>query len=136
MNQVKVSAKRHLAKTISYRIISTLIGFLIMWGVTGKVEIGAAFGVIELLYKPIQYYIHERIWYKWISYGLIKVSPVKRIKTRNPRLFKKVPTPPQQEPRVIKETEKPTPPPSQIIKEGEDPTPEIKRLTYTKKSDQ
>ncbi len=133
MNQVKVSAKRHLAKTISYRIISTLIGFLIMWGVTGKIEIGAALGVIELLYKPIQYYIHERIWYKWISYGLIKVSPVK---TRNPRSFKKVPTLPQQEPRVIKETEKPTPPPSQIIKEGEDPTPEIKRLTYTKKSDQ
>jgi uncharacterized membrane protein len=121
MNQVKVSAKRHLAKTISYRIISTLIGFLIMWGVTGKIEFGAAFGVIELLYKPIQYYIHERIWYKWISYGLIKVSPVKQMKTKNPRVFKKVP-PPQTEPRIIKEGEQP-------------PLPEVKRLTYTKKSD-
>ena len=68
MSQIKVSAKRHLAKTISYRIISTLIGFLIMWGVTGKIEFGAAFGVIELLYKPIQYYIHERIWVK-ITWG-------------------------------------------------------------------
>ena len=65
-----VSPKRHVAKTISYRIISTVIGFLIMWMVTGSVKIGAAFGIAELVYKPIQYYIHERVWYKWIRYGL------------------------------------------------------------------
>ena len=141
MNQVKVSAKRHLAKTVSYRIISTLIGFLIMWTITGKIEIGAAFGVIELLYKPIQYYIHERIWYKWISYGLIKVNPVRRVKTKTTRSFKKIPNPPQQEPRVIKEGVQPekvikTEP--VMVKEsilGISELPEIKRLTYTKKSD-
>lgn len=65
-----VSAKRHLAKTISYRLLSTLIGFLIMWWVSGSIKIGTAFGVAELLYKPIQYYIHERIWYKYIKFGL------------------------------------------------------------------
>ena len=65
-----VQNKRHVAKTISYRIISTLIGFLIMWFATGSVKVGAAFGVAELLYKPIQYYLHERIWYRWIKYGL------------------------------------------------------------------
>lgn len=65
-----VSAKRHIAKTISYRIISTLVGFGVMWAVTDSVKVGAAFSVAELLYKPIQYYIHERIWYKWIKYGL------------------------------------------------------------------
>lgn len=65
-----VTKKRHLAKTASYRIISTLIGFLIMWMATGSVKIGAAFGVAELVYKPIQYYIHERVWYKWIRFGL------------------------------------------------------------------
>jgi len=64
--------KRHIAKTISYRIISTLIGFLIMWWVSGSIKVGAAFGVAELVYKPIQYYIHERIWYKFIKYGLKK----------------------------------------------------------------
>lgn len=67
---MKVSAKRHVAKTISYRIISTLIGFTIMWIATGSIKIGAAFGFAELVYKPIQYYIHERVWYKWIRYGL------------------------------------------------------------------
>jgi uncharacterized membrane protein len=65
-----VERKRHIAKTISYRIISTLIGFVIMWWVSGSIKVGAAFGFAELVYKPIQYYLHERMWYKWIKYGL------------------------------------------------------------------
>jgi len=65
-----VQRKRHIAKTISYRILSTLIGFLVMWWISGSIQIGAAFGVVELVYKPVQYYIHERVWYKFIKYGL------------------------------------------------------------------
>jgi len=65
-----VSKKRHLAKTISYRVVSTTIGFLIMWLASGSVKVGAAFGVAELVYKPLQYYIHERIWYRYIKFGL------------------------------------------------------------------
>ena len=65
-----VQKKRHLAKTISNRIVSTGIGFLIMYAVSGSIKIGAAFGVAELVYKPLQYYIHERIWYRWVKYGL------------------------------------------------------------------
>ena len=148
MSQIKVSAKRHLAKTISYRIISTLIGFLIMWGVTGKIEFGAAFGVIELLYKPIQYYIHERIWYRWISYGLIKVNPVTKVKNKKTENipFRKINDHLQEilsKPKVIKEGVQPekvikTEP--IIIKESvlgitEPPKEKIKKLTYTKKSD-
>jgi uncharacterized membrane protein len=41
-----------------------------MWWISGDIKIGAAFGIAELIYKPIQYYIHERIWYKFIKYGL------------------------------------------------------------------
>ena len=67
-----VERKLHIAKTISYRVISTLIGFVIMWWVSGDIKVGAAFGIAELVYKPIQYYIHERIWYKWIKFGLRK----------------------------------------------------------------
>lgn len=65
-----VEKKRHIAKTISYRIVSTAIGFFLMWFMSGSVKVGAAFSVAELVYKPIQYYIHERIWYKWIKFGL------------------------------------------------------------------
>lgn len=67
-----VDKKRHIAKTISYRVISTFVGFLIMWWISGSVEIGAAFGVVELVYKPVQYYLHERMWYRFIKYGLKK----------------------------------------------------------------
>lgn len=67
---MKVTRSRHIAKTISYRLISTAIGFITMWVVSGSIKVGAAFGVAELLWKPIQYYIHERVWYKWIKYGI------------------------------------------------------------------
>jgi uncharacterized membrane protein len=67
---MEVTKKRHIAKTISYRVISTTIGIAVVWGVSGSLKIGTAFGVAELVYKPIQYYIHERVWYRWIKYGL------------------------------------------------------------------
>jgi len=65
-----VSYKRHILKTISYRFISTTIGIVVVWGVSGSLKVGTAFGIAELVYKPIQYYIHERVWYKFIKYGL------------------------------------------------------------------
>jgi uncharacterized membrane protein len=65
-----VQSKRHLAKTISYRLVSSGVGFLIIWLSTGSVKVGATFTIAELVYKPIQYYVHERIWYKYIKFGL------------------------------------------------------------------
>jgi uncharacterized membrane protein len=69
---MKIDAKRHIFKTISYRIISTGTGFFFLYITTGSIKVGAAFSIIELVYKPIQYYIHERIWYKFIKFGLKK----------------------------------------------------------------
>lgn len=67
---MEVSKKRHIAKTISYRVISTTIGISVVWFFSGSLEVGTAFGIAELVYKPMQYYIHERVWYRWIKYGL------------------------------------------------------------------
>jgi uncharacterized membrane protein len=67
-----VSYKRHILKAISYRIVSTTIGFLAMWFFTGSIKIGATFSVIELVWKPIQYFLHERIWYTFSDYGIKK----------------------------------------------------------------
>jgi uncharacterized membrane protein len=67
-----VQSKRHIAKTISYRLVSSGVGFVIVWLSTGSVKVGATFTIAELVYKPIQYYIHERIWYKYIKFGLKK----------------------------------------------------------------
>jgi uncharacterized membrane protein len=65
-----VDRARHIAKTITYRITSTIIGFIIVYLLSGSLEIGVSFSFIEIIYKPIQYYIHERIWYRWIKFGL------------------------------------------------------------------
>lgn len=78
----KVTVKRHLAKTVSYRLVSTAVGFVIMWWATGSIKLGAAFGLAELLYKPIQYYIHERVWYRWIKFGLVEEKKPKAKKVQ------------------------------------------------------
>lgn len=67
-----VEKRRHLAKTISYRLISSGIGFFIMYFATNSIKVGAIFSFAELVYKPVQYYIHERVWYRYIKYGLKK----------------------------------------------------------------
>jgi uncharacterized membrane protein len=45
-----------------------------MYMFTGSIELSGAFSTIELIWKPIQYYIHERVWYK-IKYGIKKNTP-------------------------------------------------------------
>lgn len=61
------SKQRSLAKSITYRLISTATGFLVVWLLSNNLKIGAMFSVVELIYKPLQYYIHERLWQrvKW-----------------------------------------------------------------------
>jgi uncharacterized membrane protein len=65
-----IDVKRHILKTISYRIISSSLGFLTMWYLSGDVRIGAAFSLGELFLKPFIYVLHERFWYKYIKYGV------------------------------------------------------------------
>jgi len=72
-----VLQRRHIAKTISYRLISTGSGFMLVYFATGSLKMGATFSIAELLYKPIIYYIHERAWYKYITYGLKEESTKK-----------------------------------------------------------
>jgi uncharacterized membrane protein len=67
-----VSYKRHLAKTISWRVIGTLDTFLLSWFITGSIKMGAAIGGIEIITKMVLYFIHERVWYKFSKFGLNK----------------------------------------------------------------
>lgn len=76
-----------------------------MWWATGDIRFGAAFGVAELVYKPIQYYIHERVWYRWIKFGLVEDKKPKAKKIQINEVETKVLNEVQPEP-IIKE---PTP---------------------------
>ncbi|WP_299119809.1 DUF2061 domain-containing protein [uncultured Winogradskyella sp.] len=57
-------SKRHLAKTITWRIIGTLDTILLSWFISNDFNIGIQIGVFELITKMILYYIHERVWFK------------------------------------------------------------------------
>jgi len=50
-----------------------------MWLITKNIKIGLMFSFTELIFKPIIYFLHERIWYKWIKFGIIKKIPIKGI---------------------------------------------------------
>jgi len=65
-----VSYKRHIAKTISWRIIGTLDTVLISWLITGSWKLGVSIGGVELITKMILYFFHERVWYKFSKYGI------------------------------------------------------------------
>lgn len=64
-----VSRKRHIAKTITWRIIGTIDTIILGWVVSGNVSIGFSIGGFELISKMILYYLHERAWYR-IKFGV------------------------------------------------------------------
>lgn len=67
-----VSKKRHILKTITWRIVGTLDTFLLSWLITGSIKLGAAIGAVEVITKMVLYYLHERAWYKLSKFGIGK----------------------------------------------------------------
>ena len=60
----EISHKRHIAKTITWRLLGTIDTIIISWFLTNNWMIGFSIGGVEVVSKMILYYIHERIWYK------------------------------------------------------------------------
>lgn len=67
----KMSRKRHLLKTISWRLIGTMDTMLLAWLISGNPLIGLKVGGIEVVTKMVLYYLHERVWYKY-DFGIEK----------------------------------------------------------------
>ena len=59
-----VNRKRHLAKTITWRLVGTMDTMVLGWLISGNPMIGVKVGLAELVTKMVLYYLHERIWYK------------------------------------------------------------------------
>jgi len=57
-------SKRHLAKTITWRVLGTLDTFLLSWFISNDITVGFQIGFFELVTKMILYYLHERMWFK------------------------------------------------------------------------
>jgi uncharacterized membrane protein len=69
--KVKINKRRHIAKTITWRVIGTLDTMALGWIVSGDPMIGLKVGGLELITKMILYYFHERAWYT-SNWGVIK----------------------------------------------------------------
>ena len=69
MKKPQVDRKRHILKTITWRIIGTIDTIVIGWLISGNYKIGLSIGGIEVVSKMILYYLHERAWYK-IDFGV------------------------------------------------------------------
>jgi uncharacterized membrane protein len=59
--------KRHILKTITYRILGTLTTVITAYLLGASIQVSSLLGLGELLLKPIIYFIHERIWFKFIK---------------------------------------------------------------------
>lgn len=57
------SIKRHLLKSISWRIIGTLDSFLLSYILTGSISLGLSISGVDFFSKLLLYYFHERIWF-------------------------------------------------------------------------
>jgi uncharacterized membrane protein len=69
MKKTKVSFKRHIAKTLTWRVVGTIDTMILGWLVSGDPMIGITIGSFEVVTKMILYFIHERVWYK-IGFGV------------------------------------------------------------------
>ena len=62
---MSVSVKRHIAKTITWRLVGTLDTIFLGWVVSGDWTVGLAVGGLEMFTKTFLYFLHERVWYKF-----------------------------------------------------------------------
>lgn len=56
-------SKRHLAKSLTWRIIGTVDTFLISFILTGSLSFGLSISGFDFFFKLVLYYFHERIWF-------------------------------------------------------------------------
>jgi len=65
-----VTKKRHLAKAVTWRIVASITTALIAiaFGLPPK-AVGGVF-ITDLIIKFVLYYGHERLWYKYVKFGV------------------------------------------------------------------
>lgn len=59
-----IDKKRHIMKSLTWRVIASSVTFLLTLFLFGSVNKASAAMVFDVFLKTILYYIHERVWYK------------------------------------------------------------------------
>ena len=58
------SRKRHIAKTVTWRVVGTIDTMVLSWVISGNPLTGLQIGGSEVITKMGLYYLHERLWFK------------------------------------------------------------------------
>ncbi len=59
------SKKRSAIKAISWRVTATLTTLLLVYAATGKLKVAGTIASMEVIFKMVLYYVHERVWDKY-----------------------------------------------------------------------
>ena len=54
------------AKSLSWRILGTADTIFISWAITGETKTAFSIGAIEVVTKMTLYYVHERVWERFL----------------------------------------------------------------------
>jgi uncharacterized membrane protein len=65
----KKARARHIAKTVTWRIVGTIDTIVLGWLISGDAKIGMTIGGFEVVTKMILYYFHERAWFRFGKLG-------------------------------------------------------------------
>ena len=65
----KKSRIRHIAKTITWRIVASITTFTLVYFFTGDINKSLWLMVTEMVLKLLLYYYHERVWFKYGKLG-------------------------------------------------------------------
>ena len=76
------SVKRHVAKTITWRLLGTIDTMIIGCFITGNPITGLKIGGVEVITKLLLYYLHERLWFR-LNLGLPHRTSTKKLKKEN-----------------------------------------------------
>ena len=68
--KTKVTVRRHILKTITWRLVGTIDTILLSWWISGDPLVGLSIGGAEVFTKMILYFFHERVWYKYMHIGV------------------------------------------------------------------
>jgi len=66
------TVSRSVYKTITYRVIISIMHFGVIYYITGRTRIALGFVVLSSVYSMITFYLHDRVWDK-VKWG--KVDP-------------------------------------------------------------
>ena len=56
--------KRSFTKTVTWRILATLLTWAVIYFYTGKIFESAKITIVAAILSMVAYYLHERIWDK------------------------------------------------------------------------